>query len=518
MLSRLGSYFPSFSSTESSSSGYGHDRIYDHDHDHDEYDIRDPHGSSTASSSVPPNSFFRRLAAIPGSRSVSPTLHPYRGTLSRKSKKSRGSWRSALFAGWGPNRLTALRLTVLLGMAVWYVFRYRWEIQVEFSMYNKPWIESEILSLENPPTADLAETCFSPSALDAQANLRPTVQPSTWNYSSIYSHTPSVIQLQSTLALTHPDDCFDYASLIQPSLLAKRKHLTYHTYWRGDLLPFGERQEWTIKSFLATQPLDRSTFILWSNVDLVELNPRVAQLAKLYGKNLKVKKIDIKQMAKGTMLEGRMDLLGGAIKDQRAWVDGDLVRLLVLWTHGGVWADMDMIFLRDLHVLTEDEWVTQWDCYNKPYRSLNGALLHFHRQSPFLCSLFHIMARSPPPRPKSTDWGSHLYLKAHRRLLSQGIVPFQVLPWCFADPRNCREDKRVPDPFKKDPGWYAGLMWNKGGKEKLKKHLDWSKDKGVFVLHLHNQWQKDFPPNGWVRQLLLEPMDKRLKDRISESR
>lgn len=70
------------------------------------------------------------------------------------------------------------------------------------------------------------------------------------------------------------------------------------------------------------------------------------------------------EMALGTALEGRTDLLGGAIKDQRAWTDGDLVRLLVLWNYGGVWVDMDMIFLRNLHVLTEDEWVTQWDCYS----------------------------------------------------------------------------------------------------------------------------------------------------------
>lgn len=78
------------------------------------------------------------------------------------------------------------------------------------------------------------------------------------------------------------------------------------------------------------------------------------------------------------------------------------------------------------------------------------------------------MALAPPPKSQSTDWGSHLYLKAYRRLVNQGIVPFQVLPWCFADPRNCREDKRVPDPFKKDPGWYAGLKWDQGGKEELK--------------------------------------------------
>lgn len=41
--------------------------------------------------------------------------------------------------------------------------------------------------------------------------------------------------------------------------------------------------------------------------------------------------------------------------------------------------------------------------------------------------------------------------------------------------------------------------------------LDWQRDRGVFTLHLHNQWNKDFPTNGWVRRLLLDPMDAHLE-------
>lgn len=41
--------------------------------------------------------------------------------------------------------------------------------------------------------------------------------------------------------------------------------------------------------------------------------------------------------------------------------------------------------------------------------------------------------------------------------------------------------------------------------------LDWEADSGVFTLHLHNQWAKDFPVGGWVRRLLLDPMDAHLE-------
>lgn len=34
----------------------------------------------------------------------------------------------------------------------------------------------------------------------------------------------------------------------------------------------------------------------------------------------------------------------------------------------------------------------------------------------------------------------------------------------------------------------------------------------MFTLHLHNQWAKDFPVGGWVRRLLLEPMDELLEE------
>ena len=51
------------------------------------------------------------------------------------------------------------------------------------------------------------------------------------------------------------------------------------------------------------------------------------------------------------------------VKDEKAWIDGDVVRLLVLWAYGGVWIDMDSLLTRDMTPLLEHEFVTQWDCY-----------------------------------------------------------------------------------------------------------------------------------------------------------
>lgn len=122
------------------------------------------------------------------------------------------------------------------------------------------------------------------------------------------------------------------------------------------------------------------------------------------------------------------------------------------------------------------------------------------------------MASSPPPRQGSTDWGSLLYHKLFRALLSGGISPFKILPFCFTDGRSCRLDTRLPDPFAADKdmrgGGGAGSVWGAGG-AKEGGTLDTAL-KNVFAVHLHNQWEKEYPAGGWVERLLLRRYDERL--------
>jgi hypothetical protein len=70
--------------------------------------------------------------------------------------------------------------------------------------------------------------------------------------------------------------------------------------------------------------------------------------------------VDMVALASSTTLSGS-ELL--KLKDKKAWLDGDLLRLLLLWNYGGVWIDMDSLLTRDLTPLLEHEFVTQWDCY-----------------------------------------------------------------------------------------------------------------------------------------------------------
>lgn len=164
-------------------------------------------------------------------------------------------------------------------------------------------------------------------------------------------------------------DCYNFAGTIKPtneypsSYIPAEERTQYHSYWRVDLASFAERQEWMLKSFFSTQNVHTSRLILWSNGDLSG-NEVIQKWLRRYPDAFTTKEVNYEVLARGTVLDGS-ELL--SIKDKKAWVDGDLVRLLVLWAYGGVWVDMDSLMTRDLAPLLDQEFVTQWDCYGKVF-------------------------------------------------------------------------------------------------------------------------------------------------------
>lgn len=366
-----------------------------------------------------------------------------------------------------------------------------WEPHVEFALYSRRWIRNEVEVLQ--PLSG----CFDDHRVSNKYNISQALYGAKRN--EIHAGMPMRLGM----------DCYNFAGTIKTSHDVPAKWIPpdertqYHTYWRSDLATFGERQEWMIKSFFATQNTDTARLILWSNGDL-STNKLVQKWMRRYPDAFTLKLVDLDKLARGTALQGSKLL---QLKDKKAWIDGDMVRLLVLWAYGGVWVDMDSLLTRDLSPLVEHEFVTQWDCYDKVYIPFNGALMNFHQHSPYLCEAFHIMASGPPPRTGTTDWGATLYLKLWRRLLEAAIPPFKVLPFCFSDGRSCRLDNRLPDPFASDPSngrWAMGMGREEGG------GLDRVLGK-VFSVHLHNQWHKAFPKSGWVERLLLKRYEEKLK-------
>lgn len=397
--------------------------------------------------------------------------------------------------------LSCFRWALLVLVSVGLIMNMLWELHIEIMVYPRSWIAREIT-----PVKPL-EGCFARSRISKSYNMSAAMG-------------PKHLEIQAGIPMRLGLDCYDFASTIQshPRPPAGQAHdpivlpdweleyaggdtVYFHTYWRSGLAPFGERQEWLLKSFFATQNLTRSRLILWSNAGTLRTNAHIAPWLKRFPNNFELRVINTNVLAQGTALEGS-DLLNAS--DDRAWVDSDLTRLLVTYAVGGVWIDMDSLLIRDMAPLLEHEFVTQWDCYDKIYQPFNGAVMHFFKHSPYLCEMFWIMARGQPPRSGTTDWGSLLYHKVFRSLNAAGVQPFKVLPFCLTDARSCRLDNRLPDPFKPDPPKWAGAPLD-GGKLDTALH-------NLFSVHLHNQWDKTFPKGGWVERMLLRRYELNLPD------
>ncbi|KAI5481403.1 hypothetical protein MNV49_004159 [Pseudohyphozyma bogoriensis] len=389
-------------------------------------------------------------------------------------------------------RLTVRRIVhlILISIAlIVFVFFYKYTLHIEIQRYSRGWIKREVL-----PTPALSPTCFLPGYV------------AKTSYNRSLAAAPALVDIQAGMRLDMGEDCFNFAATLPKSPLPGMRipqRTVFHTYWRADLLPLGKRHVALIHSILSMQDRASTSVILWTNEAVashMKNSILLTPLIELYGDRFSVQTVDKALLSKGTPME-RSPLLD--MSDKKAWLDGDLIRVLVLWAHGGIWVDMDTIMTgRDMRVLEEHEWVTQWDCYDKPYQPLNGAMMHFYQNSPFLCEMLYTMANDPPPKKGSTDWGSHLYQKVWRRLVANGVKPFKILPYCFTDGRNCRLNNRLPDPFAKQDI----SSWGKGRAEQLKKKVE-----SVWAVHLHNQWDKEFPSGGWVKTIILDKVSKATK-------
>ncbi|TFK25300.1 hypothetical protein FA15DRAFT_364823 [Coprinopsis marcescibilis] len=431
------------------------------------------------------------------------------------------------------SRFRLFLYSLIAALVLGFAFLATHEPHIEISIYSRRWIQQEV-----DPVLPLS-SCFDLGTQDE----------SLYNITERIWEKRTRWDVHSGMDMGKGLTCYDFAGTIGRDWhrsgsevgggRTQGQRTMYHTYWRTDLAPFGTRQEYMLKSFFATQPLSSSHLILWSNGDL-STNPIIQHYLKQAPDYFSTRRADVSELSRGTVLKGSERLNN---KDAKAWLDGDLLRLLVIWNFGGVWVDMDSLLTRNLHPLFEHEFVTQWDCYStsplfyasiihvmpsskdKPYTPLNGALMHFYAYSPYICEAFHIIETSSPPRPGTTDWGSLLYTKLWRRLVHGGITPFKILPWCFSDGRTCRIDNRLPDPFKKDgtgeDRWVSSnsrfSFWpfssgQRGDRSGSYSSRIMSMEAGglldsilhkVFSVHLHNQWEKDFPSGGWVDRLLL---------------
>jgi hypothetical protein len=149
----------------------------------------------------------------------------------------------------------------------------------------------------------------------------------------------------------HENKLYSWSNNIQTKIPLNRK-VYFHMFWKflDDSEKIGSHIPFVINSFLATQDLNHTSLILWSNRNLT-LNEDLSFYFQLPFVETRV--YNPFELAKGTILEGNVTIL--TQNDSYVYSDGDLFRILVLYNYGGVYIDADVVLLRDFTPLLNQQ-------------------------------------------------------------------------------------------------------------------------------------------------------------------
>lgn len=156
---------------------------------------------------------------------------------------------------------------------------------------------------------------------------------------------------------SHPDLYVDYKKGLQFLRSIKDEDYSYPE----EVVPFHlytevrtPKELLAIKSYLATQNLEKTKLIVWSDYDISN-----QENIQPYKDLVDFRVYDPKELAKGTPLENVASHLstGG---DHNHWMSSGVMRFLVLYKFGGIYFDMDMVLLRDFKPILGQDFAYQW--------------------------------------------------------------------------------------------------------------------------------------------------------------
>jgi hypothetical protein len=268
--------------------------------------------------------------------------------------------------------------------------------------------------------------------------------------------------------------CLDFARRIGPSANASGAERTlFHFYWCGD---FNRKTAFSLKSFLATQDLARAESWLWLDVASGDQGANVAKYMGPLLSHFVVRHYDPANESHGTPFEGAGDLLNSPNPVAKS----DAFRFLVLHSYGGVYADLDTLFLRDFRQLLDSDLGSGAFCYRwSGQRFSNSAILHLTRASALGIAMIEHFRRVGSCHPQ----------KALRHEDHQN-TDLVELPCSFFDPLWLHFDKHERNgiaPFGHFNDFFRqfGLFFRRD--PRIRTIADFFP--GAFVYAWHNRWK-----------------------------
>jgi hypothetical protein len=271
--------------------------------------------------------------------------------------------------------------------------------------------------------------------------------------------------------------------------------ILYHCYWSGIL---SDLHELCLKSLLVTQSPPFEVWV-WMPPDDISRNQTIAaNIQRAAG--VKFKEYIPEEESKGTPFEGQLDLLQGQVRSNinkagpsqkdrnrlkwRRLADvANAFRILVLGKYGGVYFDLDLLFLKDFRPLCNVEFFYQWS--DQQYG--NNAVLHFFKNS-------HNIWRLAQRSVELKNGRSPALLRFDD--LSKILKDVYVFPSFLFDPIWIAHDRgiRLNNYCNKFEEFFASEA-----STTLAEFFP-----GAYAYHWHNQWDVPIKPNTIIWQLYIE--------------
>jgi hypothetical protein len=259
----------------------------------------------------------------------------------------------------------------------------------------------------------------------------------------------------------------------------------YHTYSEIKT----EKELMVVKSFLATQNLETSKFILWSDYDISD-----NKLIQPYKNYIELRVFNPEEESKGTCLENKKQHLSS--NDNLYWLKSDLFRILATYKYGGVFTDMDFIYLNNFSPILDLEFTYQWGS-ELDFAGFGscGTVMKLDKKSDLAEMMLQELCNSHIS-PNTTIWGKDLFAKVYRK------NKFTILPSTFFNTEWMINKKYPGKGDSTEHGWFNK---NKHSTDLFLNTFGW---------HWHNSSHKTKIVNeGSKFDLLTKYIDNKLRDK-----
>jgi len=278
---------------------------------------------------------------------------------------------------------------------------------------------------------------------------------------------------------THPELYTDYIQALKFLKGINENDYTYpehkvnfHLYTEVK----NEKELLSVKSFFATQNLDKTKLVLWSDWDISK-----NELLAPFKNYIDFRGYDPVGLAEGTLLEGNLKQL--LATDSLHYMMSGMLRFLAPYKMGGVWFDMDMVLLRDLVPILDQEFAYMWGSETDfAGHGPCAAFLNIHQESEHAHLCLEEMAKAPII-PNTVCRDHELLAKVYRRR------PFTVFPSAFFNTEWQINVKYPGRGTKIEEGWFKKTNYE----EAL--FVEWEYTDTTFLeafsWHWHNSCNKD---------------------------